>query len=203
MIVVVDYGMGNLKSVLKAVEYLGYEGIISDNALDIQAADKLILPGVGAFPDAMKNLIKLDLKNLLTQEVMKKGKPVLGICLGAQLIAKESFEGGRTQGLGWVEAIVKPFNHNDHSMKSIHTGWNNVKFRKSSSLLTNIKDNTAFYFVHGYYLDCADDSIVLTTSQYGNQFASSLQVENIYATQFHPEKSQKAGLTLLENFLEV
>lgn len=200
MIVIVDYGMGNLNSVAKAVEFLGYEVKISNCPEDISSASHIILPGVGAFEKAILTLKEIGLDKILSEQVLKNKKPFLGICLGAQLITNESLEGGKFKGLGWIDARVEPLDQ-AAAVKSIHVGWNDLKIKKDSPILNDIKDSTSFYFVHGYYLNCHDPKVIVGTTTYGIEFPAIIQKGNIFATQFHPEKSQKAGLKILSNFL--
>lgn len=196
-IVIIDYGMGNLRSVQKAFEHVGHDALISRNQDDIRNASKIILPGVGAFKDAMHNLHSLGLIDLLNEEILEKKKPFLGICLGMQLIATKSYEFGETQGLGWIDAQVVPFPSTE--LKTPHVGWNGVQYANASPLFENIPDNSDFYFVHSYYFD-ADRTYATGICDYGTEFIASVQKENIYATQFHPEKSQIHGLKIIENF---
>jgi len=194
--------MGNVRSVAKAFELLQVKTLISRKSEDIVKADWLVLPGVGAFADGMNNLKKFGLIEILSQEVLQKKKPFLGICLGMQLLAKSSEEFGEHQGLDWLDASVKAFNFKDRRLKIPHVGWNNIKFKEDCSLFNGIKQNTVFYFVHSYYMDCADKNLVVATCDYGGEFTAAVQKQNIFATQFHPEKSQIHGLELLQNFLK-
>lgn len=196
--------MGNLRSVQKAFEKIGTAAVISNDHALIRESSKLVLPGVGAFKDAMNNLAKLDLIDLLHDEVIGKKKPFLGICLGMQLIATKSFEFGETEGLGWIDANIVRFNFIDRStlLKVPHVGWNNVTFVNPSPLFKNIPDSSDFYFVHSYYFE-ADRQYATGTTDYGVEFISSVQKENIFATQFHPEKSQTYGLKIIENFVQL
>lgn len=201
MIVVIDYNLGNLKSVAAAVERIAEKPIISNNRADIEKADKLILPGVGAFRDGMQNLRRLEIIEPL-EEAVRNGKPVLGICLGFQLMAKESFEFGRHQGLGWLNASVCKIETRDNNLPIPHVGWNDLVQTKQSILFEGIPGDALFYYVHSFYVDCEDKGIVLGECDYGMRFAAAVQYKNIYATQFHPEKSQYYGLVLLKNFIE-
>jgi glutamine amidotransferase len=203
-IVIIDYGMGNLRSVQKAFEKVGATAVISNDHTLIKESSKLVLPGVGAFKDAMNNLAKLGLIDLLHEEVIGKKKPFLGICLGMQLIAAKSFEFGETEGLGWIDAQIVRFDFTDRStaLKVPHVGWNNVAFANPSPLFKNIPDGSDFYFVHSYYFD-ADRRYATGITDYGVEFISSVQKENIFATQFHPEKSQMYGLKIIENFVRL
>jgi glutamine amidotransferase len=196
-IVIIDYGMGNLRSVQKAFENIGESAVISNDLSLIQNASKLVLPGVGAFKDAMHNLRELGLIDVLNNEVIRNKKPFLGICLGMQLIATKSYEFGETQGLGWIDAEITRFASTE--LKIPHVGWNNVKFSNPSPLFKNIPDDSDFYFVHSYYFD-ADRTYATGICDYGTEFIASVQHENIFATQFHPEKSQTHGLKIIENF---
>lgn len=199
-IVIIDYGMGNLRSVQKAFEHIGVDALITRDPTIIQNASKIVLPGVGAFSDAMDNLTSLGLIDILHQEVLKKKKPFLGICLGMQLIATKSYEFGETQGLGWIDAQIVRFP--DSGLKIPHVGWNNVTFAHPSPLFEEIPDNSDFYFVHSYYFD-ADDTYATGICEYGIEFIASVQKDNIFATQFHPEKSQKHGLAIINNFAKL
>lgn len=200
MLVIIDYGMGNVRSVAKAFEILGVNVLISNNADDIKKAERIIMPGVGAFSDGIERLKKLNLINALKDEILIKKKPFLGICLGMQLIAKQSEEFGIHKGLGWVDAEIKEFKFNDKRLKVPHVGWNNINIKKEGDLFNGIKDGTEYYFVHSYFMSCKED-IVTATCNYGIEFVSAIQKDNIFATQFHPEKSQTVGLKLLENFI--
>ncbi len=160
-IVIIDYHMGNVRSVLNALNHLGYAPIISNKKEDIETADRLILPGVGAFSVGMYNLKKLNLIELLNNEVIKKKKPILGICLGAQLFAKKSYEGGEFEGLGWIEAEVVRIEPSDRKLKVPHIGWNDISILNPSILFKDVKE-LDFYFVHSYYAVPEDKSIILT-----------------------------------------
>lgn len=201
MIAIIDYGMGNLRSVAGAVKRLGHEVVVSNRVADLINSEKLILPGVGAFGDAMRNLRDLGLVEPLDMMVMKKGKPILGICLGCQLMAKESFEFGHHAGLGWLDASVIKIEVPDRALRVPHVGWNQLIRIRDDVLLEGIPDEALFYFVHSFHLACSDRKAVTGESEYGIRFAASFHKDNIYATQFHPEKSQLDGLTLLGNFL--
>jgi glutamine amidotransferase len=202
MIVIVDYGLGNLRSVAGSLKKLGLEFLLSSNPEDIRRAKKLILPGVGAFPDGMKNLKRLGLIDPLYEVVIKEKKPILGICLGAQLMAKESFEFGHHQGLGWIDASVVKMEVGHNDLRLPHVGWNDLFQIKIDPLLEGICANALFYYVHSFHLQCHNRDIVIGECEYGIRFAACLHQDNIYATQFHPEKSQLHGLTLLKNFLD-
>jgi len=203
MIVVIDYGMGNLGSIQNMLKKIGAKGIISSDISDIQKADKLILPGVGAFDNGMENLEKRGLIPVLNEKVLIHKTPILGICLGMQLLSKKSEE-GHLPGLGWIEAetIKFKFNENQTRLKIPHMGWNTIKIKKDNPLFTNMYEETRFYFVHSYHVFCHNKQDVLAETHYGFDFVSSLQKDNIFGVQFHPEKSHKFGQQLLKNFVE-
>ena len=202
LVVIVDYGMGNLRSVFKAFEYLGCKVVITHDQKEIERADYLVLPGVGAFGDGMENLKQFGLVETLKEEVILKKKPFLGICLGLQLLARDSEEFGFHQGLGWIEASVKKIEPEDKKIKIPHVGWNALKIKdEKCPLFQGIKQDSCFYFVHSYHLVSDSERYVKATSDYGQEFTAAIQKENIFAVQFHPEKSQMIGLRLLENFI--
>ena len=198
MISIINYEMGNLRSVQKALEKLGYEAEVTDNPAAIANAEKLILPGVGAYSDAMAALRERGLVEPIC-EAITSGKPSLGICLGMQLLFETSYEDGEHQGLGVLPGSVVKFDL-PSDYKVPHMGWNQVAFANPSPLYEGIDEGSHFYFVHSYYVSPTDESVVATTTDYGTSFCSSVQQDNLFATQFHPEKSQKLGLKLLENF---
>lgn len=200
MITIINYGLGNLHSVQKAVANVGGEAVVTDDDQEIINAEKVILPGVGAFADGMKGLESRGLVSVL-QEVAAQGKPLLGICLGMQLLFEESEEQGRYQGLGLLAGKVVQFKH--PGVKVPQIGWNQVQVSKSSNLMDGIQDGDYFYFNHGYYCIPADADDVLTMTEYGVSFASSVERELIIGVQFHPEKSQQRGLQVLKNFVEL
>lgn len=201
MIVIVDYGLGNLRSVAGAIIKVGYQPLISGKKEDIKKATKLILPGVGAFGDGMKNLKKLGLVELLTDLVVHQGKPIFAICLGFQLLSKESFEFGHHEGLGWINASTIRIKTNEN-LPVPHVGWNDLIQTASSPLYEGIPPEALFYYVHSYHVQCHTPNIIIGEGFYGIKFTAAIQQHNIYGTQFHPEKSQLHGLTLLKNFLE-
>jgi len=207
MIVVIDYGMGNLRSVSKALESLGAKVCVSSDPRDLEQADKLILPGVGAFPAAMAELSSRGLIDSI-KAAIGAGRPYLGICLGLQLLFDESEEGEEAEGFGLLEGRVRRFSPNGAGLKVPHMGWNQIRNPYASApnqggcpLLKGIPDGSFVYFVHSYYPEPADRSIVALETEYDGQFASMVWRENLFATQFHPEKSQAVGLKLLENFI--
>ncbi len=200
MIVVVDYGMGNLRSVSKALEHLGGKVKVSSMARDIEQADKIILPGVGAFGDAMAELNERRLIDSILKHVEKQ-KPFLGICLGLQLLFPSSEENKGVHGLAIYPGKVARFRSSQ--VKVPHMGWNQVQIQNKHPLLAGIPDNSFFYFVHSYYAQPEGADLTVGSCQYGEEvFTAILGNETVFATQFHPEKSQEAGLKILKNFLE-
>ncbi len=203
MIGIVDYGLGNLTSVAGAVSKLGFEPHITSDADTLAASDKLILPGVGAFPDGMANLANRGLIDILGDLVIKQRKPILGICLGFQLLGLSSEEFGHTPGLGWIDAPVTRLKPADTALRVPHVGWNDLTQTKPDCILFDgIADPSLFYFVHTFRMEIPPDGSQVGTCDYGGPFTAAVQKGNVFGTQFHPEKSQQAGLTLLGNFLE-
>ncbi len=201
MIAVIDYGTGNLGSVSKALKSLGAEVKVTKARSDLEKADKIVLPGVGAFKDAMEALVKLGLSGALKDAIFSK-KPYLGICLGLEILFEESAEGGKSDGLGLLEGDVVRFEGG--ALKVPHMGWNQIRQKKAACpLLKGIADNAFFYFVHSYYVRPNDESIIASVTDYGGEFASMIWRDNIYAVQFHPEKSQENGMRFLENFIQL
>jgi glutamine amidotransferase len=203
MITVIDYGMGNLRSVAKALESLGAKVNVSSASEDIDKAQKVIFPGVGAFSDCMDEVDKRKLREPI-KECIAQGKPFLGICMGLQLLFEKSEEAPEVEGLGILKGEVKKFR--DESLKIPQIGWNQVEYtQKASSLpiFKDIEDKEFFYFVHSYYAEPEDKEAIAATTNYGIDFPSVISKNNILATQFHPEKSQKSGLKLLDNFLKL
>lgn len=204
-IIIVDYGAGNLKSIQNMLKKLGFDAVISNNCKEIEMADKIILPGVGSFLTAMNSINELNLKGALDFAVLERKIPIMGICLGMQLMCSQSEEGGQlTKGLNWVKANVKrlPVAIDDEKLKIPHIGWTEINDKQKSELFIKNGSNK-FYFVHAYYVDLIDQNDLLTTSNYGIEFCSSFQKGNILGVQFHPEKSHKYGLHLFEKFLSI
>ena len=201
MIAIVNYGLGNLRSVAGAVERLGVETIITNDATELSKAEKLILPGVGAFGDGIRNLRASGLEKILNRLVLGGSKPILGICLGFQLMAKESCEFGHHRGLGWIDAVVEKLDTKGR-LRLPHVGWNDLFQKKRSMLFKNVPENALFYYVHSYHVRCLDQSIVIGECDYGMEFTAAVEKNNIFGTQFHPEKSQKWGLELMKNYLK-
>ena len=198
MITIVDYQMGNLRSVQKAIERVGGEARISCNPREIASAQKLVLPGVGAFGDAMTEIRRRDLANPI-RDFLASGRPFLGICLGLQLLFERSFEHGEHEGLGILEGDVIRFEL-PPSYKVPHMGWNTVDQKQPAPILDQTTGGSHFYFVHSFYVRPADRSIVALECSYGIDFCAMVWKENLFATQFHPEKSQANGLNLLRGF---
>ena len=202
-IVIIDYGMGNLRSVQKKFNKVGFEAEISNDPSVIASATKLVLPGVGHFSHGVKKLKELGIWDVLNELVLEKKTPILGICLGMQLMAKHSHE-GHVEGLGWFDAEVVKFQVEDQlKYKVPHMGWNNTFTKKENILYSNLNNESMFYFVHSYYMECKNDEDVLATTVYEDQFVSAIQKENIYGTQFHPEKSHDDGDRMIKNFVEL
>ena len=202
MTTIINYNLGNPKSIKNMLAYLGIESRISADHADISSADRLILPGVGHFQHGMEQLEQLDLIELLKKEVLENKKPILGICLGMQLLTKHSEE-GNLAGLGFIDAQTKKFVLQDSNLKVPHMGWNTVAFQKESKLIQEVTENPRYYFVHSYYVDCAHQEDILCSTNYGEDFVSGFQHNNIFGLQFHPEKSHKFGMELLANFCEI
>lgn len=201
MIAIIDYGMGNLRSVQKGFEHTGHEAVVTRDAKTILNADKVVLPGVGAFSDCMKNLDQYGLLDAVHRSI-NSGKPFLGICLGLQLLFTESEEFGISKGLNIIKGRVERFKIQDSKFKVPHMGWNSLSFKKRPSALADVPENSQVYFVHSFHVVPEDKSVIATTTPYGIEFVSSIWKDNILAVQFHPEKSQKLGLSILKRFGE-
>jgi imidazole glycerol-phosphate synthase subunit HisH len=205
MVVIVDYGMGNLRSVQNKLKRIGFYSEISSDPGVIEKADKLILPGVGHFANGMKKLSERNLINILNIKVLKGKIPILGICLGMQLIGTFSEE-GLINGLGWIDAKTIRFRIPDsdkYRFKVPHIGWNNVNTGLDSKLFREVPPDAQFYFVHSYHYVTNDISLLTGTTNYCYDFVSCVEKDNIYGTQFHPEKSQDFGMQLLKNFVNL
>ena len=202
MIVIIDYGLGNLGSLLNMLKKIGAEAQISSDPSVIERADKLILPGVGAFDNGIRNLNDLGLIPVLNKKVLEEKTPILGICLGIQLFTQKSEE-GQLSGLGWINAQTKKFQfgENGDNLKIPHMGWNSISSVKESKLFQGVDPEQRYYFVHSYHLECDDQEGVLAKTRHGYDFISAIEKENIIGVQFHPEKSHKFGMKLLENFV--
>ena len=196
--------MGNVKSVQNAFELLGESIVISDDIKVISKSDAIILPGVGSFNDGMKNLQRKNLLSLLDKEVIEKNKPYLGICLGLEFLVKQSTEGGIHSGFGWINGSVDKISPKNKTLKIPHMGWNDTIIKESTGLFKDMSDQT-FYYLHSYMLnlDNSEKNIITSTCNYGDVvIPASIQKDNIFAVQFHPEKSQSTGIKLLKNFIE-
>jgi imidazole glycerol-phosphate synthase subunit HisH len=198
MIAIIDYGMGNLRSVSNAFEAVGHHAVVTRDAGVIGNASHVVLPGVGAFGDCMANIERLGLVGPIHTAV-QSGKPFLGICLGLQVLFSESEEFGVHRGLGIVPGRVKRFRL-DRALKVPHMGWNEVTYRTACPLFDGIADGSHWYFVHSYYVDPSDETAAAAMTTYGTEFVSAVWRDNVVACQFHPEKSQAVGLRLIKNF---
>jgi len=201
-ILVIDYGMGNLASVKRAFEECGADVFISDDPKSASRATKIILPGVGSFAMAMNNIESSGWADAIKSSV-EKGVPLLGICLGMQLLADEGEEHGKTNGLGLIPGTIRHFSARRDDLRVPHVGWNEIADKKDNILLNDIDNGTDFYFVHSYYFNAANDQCVLAKTPYGDNFASIVHNGNVWGTQFHPEKSSLPGFQLIRNFLSV
>ena len=201
MVAIIDYDAGNIKSVEKAIQFLGKEAIITRNPEEILKASHVILPGVGAFGDAMEKLHKYGLVPVI-HEVVKKKIPFIGICLGLQLLFERSEETPGVDGLGILKGEIKRIPDKD-DLKIPHIGWNSLKYPNKGRLYRGISEDSYVYFVHSYYLDAKEEDIVVATTEYGTLIHASVEKENVFACQFHPEKSSSVGLKILDNFLKV
>ena len=204
MIAVIDYGMGNLRSVMNAFAEIGQPATLTRTAEDLRQARAIVLPGVGAFGDGMRNLERLGVIDALTDEVLGKGKPYLGICLGMQFLAEKSAEWGGYRGLGWIPGVVQRLDPAGRTCKVPHIGWNELEFPRPSALYADLEEPPVYYFVHSFHFVPAPEaaSTVTATCGHGETVTASVERGNIYGVQFHPEKSQRVGLRLLRNFAE-
>jgi imidazole glycerol-phosphate synthase subunit HisH len=203
MIVVIDYGMGNVGSILNMLKKIGAKAILSSKVADVGEAEKLILPGIGAFDHGMKNLDSLGLIPVLHDKVRRLGSPILGICLGMQLFTLRSEEGVQT-GLGWLDGETIRFETEvgQAKLRVPHMGWNTVQLKADSVLFDGVGSDSRFYFVHSYHVTCTDPADVLAMTSYGHEFVSAVQKGRIVGVQFHPEKSHKFGMQILKNFVD-
>lgn len=198
MITIIDYGLGNLVSVKNMLKKLGAECLITDKISEIEKAKKMILPGVGAFDNGIKLIKQKGLLGILNKKATEEKIPILGICLGMQLLTKGSEEGVE-KGLGWIDAQTIKFSFQDRALKIPHMGWSYIGIKKENALIHK-DDKHRFYFVHSYYVKCNDQNDVIATCNYGTEFTCMFNHGNIYGAQFHPEKSLKFGMELLSNF---
>jgi imidazole glycerol-phosphate synthase subunit HisH len=200
MIAIIDYGMGNLRSVQKGFEKVGHQAVITSDPVQVADASKVVLPGVGAFEDAIAELRRLKLDRPVL-DAINSGKPFLGICLGLQMLFDVSYENGRHEGLGVLPGEVVRFDL-PKGFTVPHMGWNQLAIRQSAPILSGIAEGTYVYFVHSYYVVPKDPGVIATETDYGGAFCSMIWRDNVFATQFHPEKSQAEGLRILKNFAE-
>lgn len=200
-VAIIDYGLCNLDSIERAVEYCGGNPVITDQAKEIRQATHIILPGVGAFHYAMENLQSRGLVGLLSEQVLEEQIPFLGICLGMQLLATTGYEGGETTGLGWIAGEVRKLTPTAAKERIPHVGWNEVNYLQECPLFKNIPSGKDFYFVHSYHLECVKENEVIASTAYCGGFTSVVGVDLIFGVQFHPEKSQRLGFQVLKNFL--
>lgn len=203
MIVVVDYGAGNLKSVVNAFEAINQTTCVTSDPADLAQAAAIILPGVGAFGAGMECLKRLELIAALTEQVLGAKKPYLGICLGLQFLADQSFEQGQHQGLGWIAGTVERIVPSSTEFRIPHMGWNSVQLEQPCPLFDGLEAEPVFYFVHSYYLQAVDATVVTGRTFHSIPLTASVQRDNIFGVQFHPEKSQYAGLQVLKNFVKL
>jgi len=201
VIAIVHYGVGNVGAIANIYKKLGIEVALATSAAELRAAEQIILPGVGAFDWAMGRLNGSGMRDALEREVREEGKPVLGICVGMQMLARSSDE-GRLAGLGWIDGEVKRFDV-ESAVQLTHMGWNDLQVRAGDGLFRDLESDARFYFLHSYYFRAASDEQVLAVTDYNGSFASSVRNGNVYGVQFHPEKSHQWGIKLLRNFAEV
>jgi glutamine amidotransferase len=203
MVIIVDYGMGNLGSITNMLKKVGHEAVVSSNPQEILHATKLILPGIGAFDAGISSLIKRGFVEILNHKAVNLKTPILGICLGMQLMTNTSEEGTQ-MGFGWIDAYTVKFKFKDDQggLKIPHMSWNTVRRCSASPLLEGLDENSRFYFVHSYHVVCRNSKDELLKTRYGYEFVSAVQKENICGVQFHPEKSHRFGMRLLKNFVE-
>ena len=202
MIAIIDYGVGNLFSLTSSFKYVGADVVVTSSVDEIKKADKIILPGVGAFGDAIKKLKDTGLDKIVIEEA-KNGKPLMGICLGMQLLFEKSYEYGEHDGLGLLKGSVVPMeNYIDKDLKIPHIGWNALSIKKESPLFKYLKNGDCVYFVHSYFAKNCDESLLATT-EYGKELTAAVAYKNIYGCQFHPEKSGEVGLKILKAFCEL
>jgi len=202
-VAIVDYGMCNLDSVRRAVEECGGNPVVTDLTEEIEAATHIILPGVGSFRDGMWNLKQRSLDSVLREQVVGRQIPFLGICLGMQMLATKGWEGGETDGLGWIDGEVRKLEPRGEDRRIPHIGWNEVAITKDSPLFGGMNNGTDFYFVHSYHFQCQREQDVLARSSYCGGFVSAIGRGYVFGVQFHPEKSQRAGFQVLRNFLSL
>lgn len=202
-IVILDYGMGNLGSIQNMLQYLGEDAVITSELSVIEKADKLILPGVGSFDAGMAQLESAGMMGLLKEMVDNQKKPILGICLGMQLMTKGSEE-GKSEGLGWLDASTHKFDFSQESgLRVPHMGWNHISVTRAHELVADLDEEPRYYFVHSYYISANNPADVIATASHGHTFVAIMSKDNIMGCQFHPEKSHRYGMMLLKNFAKI
>lgn len=202
MTTIVHYGAGNLRSVIHAFERLDEPVVVASDAAAIEKATRLVLPGVGSFDAAMRNMEGTGILSVLQRRVREDKVPILGICLGMQMFTRQSEEGS-LPGLGWIEGETVRFTfENGHGLKVPHIGWNEIHRLRACPMLENLESGSSFYFAHSYHVVCPDETVVSATAHHGREFVCAVQVDNLFGVQFHPEKSHILGETFLRNFLE-
>ena len=203
MIGIISYGMGNITSIWHALNYLGHNAKVTETPHDVEMADHLILPGVGAFPAAMERLKETGFVDVLCEHALIKQKPILGICLGMQLLADFGTEFSKCDGLGWISGGVEPIPRLTPNIRLPQIGWNEINIKKRTGLFANVDGDTSCYFVHSYQLSASNPEDVSATTHYGSPVTAAVARDNIYGAQFHPEKSQRVGLSILDNFTKL
>lgn len=201
-VAIINYKMGNTRSISNAIEYLGYSVNIIDNPLELKMFNSYILPGVGAYGEAMNNLKSQGWVEAMYEEIIIKRKPLLGICLGMQLLSSVGTESGNHKGLDWIKGITKSLDSQNQNLRIPHIGWNDVEFNSMNGLYKGLNTTKTFYFVHSYYFQPYNKQAISGMCNYGINFPASIEYNNIFGTQYHPEKSHKVGLAVLLNFLK-
>lgn len=202
MIAIIDYGVGNVASIKNMLKKSGHEAFLTNNHDELRNATKLILPGIGAFDSCAQNLDIFNLREILNELVITNQKPILGICVGMQLLSSKSEE-GVLAGLDWIPSTVKKFSFTDSALKIPHMGWNVVSPQNNNPLFENLPEDARFYFAHSYHAHCANEEHIAAITHYGYDYASAISKDNIFGVQFHPEKSHKFGMKILSNFAEL
>lgn len=200
---IIDYGVGNVTSVKNVLNFIGFEPFVSADPKILERSDFLILPGVGSFEDGMNNLKKKGLVEILKKEVLENKKPILGICLGMQLFATKGHEYGEHEGLDFIKGEVLKIDNSKNGLRLPQIGWNDVNLSKKCKLAKNFEKDPIFYFVHSYYFKPEDDEVIAGTCDYGEKITAMIESQNIYGTQFHPEKSHTDGIRIIKNFLNL